>query len=404
MMNGAEMLFWLKKAKPEFEAEMHRSLQFWIRRMQDPVNGGFYGRIDGLNQLYPKADKSVILNTRILWTFSHIARYTSNKNYHEMALRAYDYIIKHFIDKNFGGVYWMVDYKGEPVNKRKQVYAQAFAIYALSEYYLCSKDEKSLQYAKDIFRHIEHYSFDAIKNGYMEAFTEEWEEIDDLRLSEKDANEKKTMNTHLHVMEAYTNLYRVWPDEELQRQLRNLLLVFFDKFINSRAHFQLFFDENWNRKSAEISFGHDIEGSWLLCEAAEVLDDKIFIEKARAIAIKMTDAVIKEGLDSDGALMNEADEHGITDSDKHWWPQAEALVGFMNAWEIKPEPKYVDALKNNWQFINKTLLDQENGEWYWRSNKIGTIITSEDKAGPWKCPYHNNRAMMELIRRIDHFK
>ncbi|MBL3655775.1 AGE family epimerase/isomerase [Fulvivirga sp. 2943] len=403
-MQDADTLFWLKEAKPEFEAEMHRSLSFWVQRMKDTVNDGFYGRIDGLNQLYPKADKSVILNTRILWTFSHIARYTSNKTYHEMARRAYDYIINHFIDKNFGGVYWMVDYKGQPLNRRKQLYAQAFAIYALSEYYLCSKDEKSLDWAKDIFRHIEHYSFDALKNGYMEACTEQWGEIDDLRLSEKDANEKKTMNTHLHVLEAYTNLYRVWQDEELARQLRNLLLLFFERFINYNGHLELFFDENWNLKSSEISFGHDIECSWLLCEAAEVLNDKIFIEKARGTAVKMVDAVMKEGVHTDGALMNKVDNNGIMDSDKHWWPQAEALVGFINAWEINPDPKYIEALKNNWKFIKKTLLDKEDGEWHWRSNKIGTIIKSEDKAGPWKCPYHNNRAMMELIRRIEHLK
>ncbi|UII19262.1 AGE family epimerase/isomerase [Fulvivirga ligni] len=391
----------LSKLRSEFEEELHRSLLFWIRRMQDPVNNGFYGRIDGCNKLHPQADKAVILNTRILWTFSHIANFYPDHGYQEMAERAYSYLLQHFDDVDNGGVFWMVDQKGKPVNKRKQIYAQTFAIYAFSEYYALTRDEESLKKAIDIFQLIEKHSFDQDQNGYLEAFTESWEEIDDLRLSEKDANEKKTMNTHLHVLEAYTNLYRVWPNEILKKQLNNLTELFLAQFVQDNAHFGLFFNENWQLKSSEISYGHDIEGSWLLCEAAEVLDYNNLIEKCRANALSMVEAVLVKGVDHDGAILNEADEHGITDSDKHWWPQAEALVGFMNAFQINREQKYINALVANWTFIKKHLLDYENGEWHWKVDKSGKIQLDEDKAGPWKCPYHNSRAMMELIRRID---
>lgn len=390
----------LSRLRSEFEEELHRSLLFWIRRMQDPVNNGFYGRIDGCNKLHPQADKAVILNTRILWTFSHIANFYPDQGYQEMAERAYNYLLQHFDDVDNGGVFWMVDQKGKPVNKRKQIYAQAFAIYAFSEYYALTRDEESLKKAIDIFQLIEKHSFDKDQNGYLEAFTESWEEIDDLRLSEKDANEKKTMNTHLHVLEAYTNLYRVWPNVILKKQLNNLIELFLTQFVQDKAHFGLFFNENWQLKSSEISYGHDIEGSWLLCEAAEVLDDNNLIEKCRANALSMVAAVLAKGVDHDGAILNEADEHGITDSDKHWWPQAEALVGFMNAFQINREQKYINALEANWTFIKNHLLDYENGEWHWKVDKSGKIQPTEDKAGPWKCPYHNSRAMMELIRRI----
>lgn len=376
-------------------------LLYWMDKMVDYEHGGFYGRRNGHDQLEEKAPKGVILNTRILWTFSAAARILRNPDYLDTARRAYEYLIKHFIDKQYGGVYWMVNYQGTPLHTKKQIYAQAFAIYSFVEYFLACGDPHALEEAQKLYQLIERHSFDTKLNGYLEAFDRQWSLLDDLRLSEKDANEKKTMNTHLHVLEAYTNLYRCWKEPDLAHQLKSLIVTFKEKIVNKHWHFDLFFNENWEVQSHEISFGHDIEGSWLLYEAAEVLGDATLIEEVREIAVRMADVSIREGLDADGGILNEANRHGqLTDTDKHWWPQAEALVGYVNAWQLTGDQRYLEKAKNVWSFIKQHLVDVSHGEWFWRVNRTGAVNYDEDKAGPWKCPYHNGRAMLELIQRL----
>ena len=387
--------------KEEFRNELLSNiLPYWANRMVDEENGGFYGRRDGYDHLEPKADKAIILNTRILWTFSHAVVVLDDRNFKRVADRAYQYITKYFLDLNAKGVYWMVDYQGKPVNTKKQIYAQAFAIYAFVEYFKASGKKESLEHAIDLFRLIEKYSFDTQENGYLEAFDREWNLLDDLRLSDKDANEKKTMNTHLHVLEAYTTLYQAWKDPFLAKQLKNLIILFRDKIVSKTRHFNLFFDEHWNVKSHEISYGHDIEGSWLLVEAAEALGDKKLLQEIRELCLAMVEETLQHGFDEDGGLMNEANQQGLIDSDKHWWPQAEALVGLVNAWQLSANDKYLEAAIRNWRFIQDKLIDKEFGEWFWRVNRKGEINRTEDKSGPWKCPYHNGRAMLELINRL----
>jgi cellobiose epimerase len=384
-------------------------LPYWINKMTDQSNGGFYGRRDGYDVLDVQADKGVILNTRILWTFSNAVNVFSDaglkgvpatKQYQDTADRAYTYLMKHFTDQEKGGVYWMVDYKGKPVSTKKQIYAQAFAMYALSEYFLMSQKEEALKAAIQLFYLVEQYSFDANLNGYYEAFDRHWNLLTDLRLSDKDANEKKTMNTHLHVLEAYTNLYRCWKDPLLKKQLHNLLYVFRDKILDEKFHFQLFFDEQWTVKSHEISFGHDIEGSWLLYEAAAVLGNEDLLEEMKILSVKIADAAIREGMDNDGGLMNEGGHKGVCDTDKHWWPQAEAIVGLANAWQITGDAHYLAKAERVWQFIREYLIDKENGEWHWRVSRSGNVYREEDKAGAWKCPYHNGRAALEIMKRL----
>lgn len=391
-MELRESLLVLKK---EMYDELTRNiLPYWTNKMVDTEYGGFYGRRDGHDQLVEQAPKGVILNTRILWTFSQAARQVSGE-YLPVATRAYHYLITYFFDKEKGGVYWMVDHTGQPVETKKQVYAQAFAIYALTEYYLATRQTESLEKAIQLFEYVERYSFDPSYNGYLEAFDRDWNLMEDLRLSDKDANEKKTMNTHLHVLEAYTNLYRCWPDSQVKKQLVNLIELFRDKIVSSDFHFKLFFDEQWNVKSEEISYGHDIEGSWLLFEAAEVTGEETMIEEMKALSVKMVDVAVAEGLDRDGGLMNE--KH---DADKHWWPQAEALVGLINAWELTSKKEYFFTTIKVWDFIKTKLVDKEFGEWFWRVDSAGQVNYDEDKAGPWKCPYHNGRAMLELMKRL----
>lgn len=385
----------------EFSAEARRILEFWITRCVDKEHGGFYGRIDGNDELHPRADKGVILNTRILWSFAAAGHILGEQEYQQMADRAYNYLLKHFLDESEGGLYWMLDYRGLATQTKKQIYAQAFGIYALTEYHLLTSHPPALELAIDLFNLIEKYSYDPIRGGYLEAFSRQWELLEDLRLSEKDANEKKTMNTHLHVLEAYTNLYRLWPDNTLRQRLTELTGLFLDRIIEPKTHhLRLFFGDDWTLKSQLTSFGHDIEAAWLLTETAAVLGEPEMLTSVKAAAIKIADTTLAEGMDVDGGLWNETEPPEYFDTNKHWWPQAEAMVGFFNAYQLTTAPQYYEAAVRCWNFIKKFIIDYQNGEWRWGVTGNGIPMISEDKIGPWKAPYHNTRACLEMMRRV----
>jgi mannobiose 2-epimerase len=391
----------LEVYKAELSHELSRILDYWIKYTPDEVNGGFIGRIDSDENVVAGSPKGSVLNARILWSFSATYNLNKNEEYLIYADRAYQYIINHFIDKEHGGVYWTVDYKGNPLDTKKQVYAIAFTIYALSEYYRASGNEDAKTLAIDLYNLLVKHSYDPIKTGYFEAFTRDWQPISDLRLSAKDANEKKTMNTHLHVLEAYTNLYRIWPDEGLKAQITGLLDNFTDHIIDTQTnHLGLFFDEDWNQKSNTVSYGHDIEATWLLQDAAAVIGAGPILDKIKQLNIGITEATLK-GLDNDGGLWYEyepAEDHLI--KEKHWWPQAEAMIGFYNTWQITGDEKYLQLSIKNWKFVKSKIIDTKNGEWVWGIDDRGNLMPGEDKAGLWKCPYHNSRACIEIITRI----
>lgn len=388
--------------KQQLEDELTQNiLPFWMRKMKDAVNGGFYGQMDGNDRVNQLAPKGAILNARILWAFSAAYNSLKDPKYLETASQTKDYIFEHFFDREFGGTYWCLEYNGNPLDTKKQIYSQAFFIYALSEYYLASGDEKCRDEAIELFRLIEKISFDREQNGYFEAYSRDWQLLDDLRLSQKDSNEKKTMNTHLHILEAYTNLYRIWKNDTLACQLRNLINIFLDKIIDPQTfHLNLFFDENWTCKSSITSYGHDIESSWLLYEAAVELHDSELTEKTKQICLRIVDAA-KEGLHPDGSLIYEKDNAtGHTDFDRHWWPQAEAVIGFYNAFELTGNSHYLLNFTECLYFIQSNLVDHINGEWYWSIKSDGTVNRDDDKAGFWKCPYHNGRMCLEIIKRV----
>ncbi|MEV5027240.1 AGE family epimerase/isomerase [Paenibacillus sp. LPE1-1-1.1] len=390
---------WLASIKQELESNI---LGFWMKHTVDEKNGGFYGYITRDLTVNPEAGKSLVLNTRILWTFASAYRITGNDSYLKIADRAYEYVNEYFADPVFGGLYWMVDASGQPAETKKQVYGQAFAIYAYSEYYRATGSEAALKQAIELFHTLECYSYDNQFKGYFEALTREWQETDDNSLSEKDLNEKKSMNTHLHVMEAYTNLYRAWKSDELRSKLKELIEITIKHIIHpDKAQFILFFDEQWNYKSEHISYGHDIEGSWLLVEAAEVLGDEELLAEAKEIAIRMAEAVLNEGVDADGGLLNEAGPEGLIDTHKDWWPQAEAVVGFYNAYQMTGEEKYREAAVRSWAFIERFIVDKEHGEWHWSVKRDGSPSDNVQKVSPWKCPYHNGRACFEMIERLN---
>jgi mannobiose 2-epimerase len=383
----------------EFENELKNNiLPFWAGKMPDEARGGFIGRVAGDGTVMPDAPKGAILNARILWTFAAAFRHFGNPVYLDMAGRAKQCLLGSFWDQTNGGVYWKIDCQGRPIETKKQVYAQGFALYGLSEYARATGDAVALQKSVDLYHLIERYSFDALKNGYLEAFTADWKAIGDMRLSEKDANEKKTMNTHLHILEPYTNLYRVWPSDELEKSLRNLIGLFLDVFLDQDGgHLRLFFDEDWNSKSSVISYGHDIEALWLLSEAASVLGDAGLSERVTAVARRIADAVAG-GILPDGSLMYEADQAtGHTDTERHWWVQAEAVVGFSYAARMLGDNRYAAIAAACWSYIKNHLVDSAGGEWFWSIKADGSVNRYDDKAGFWKCPYHNGRMCMEMI-------
>jgi len=391
----------LENYRKDLEHELFQILGFWQQNTIDKTNGGFYGKIDNDNKIFKEAPKGSVLNSRILWTFSAAYNLTKNTECLIIAERAFRYIKDFFIDKEFGGVYWTVDYKGKPLDTKKQIYALAFAIYGLSEFYTSSKNEEAKELAIELYNTILKYSYDNKNGGYIEALTRDWKPIADLRLSKKDANEKKSMNTHLHVLEGFANLYRIWTDEKLKERITELIYIFLNHIIDPKTHhLVLFFDDEWNVKSDIVSYGHDIEAAWLIQEAAEIIVNKQILEKVKQVSVQIAEAAT-EGLDRDGGLWYEFDVgKSQLIKEKHWWPQAEAMIGFFNAWEITNNEEYLDKSVLSWQFIKEHIIDKKNGEWFWGINKDNSVM-NEDKVGIWKCPYHNGRACIELIKRID---
>lgn len=376
-------------------------LRFWLDKMVDQEHGGFYGRIDGHEHLHADAEKGAILNARILWAFSAAYRVLGDKTYLEAASRAKHYIIDHFIDPEYGGVYWSLDCNGKPLDTKKQFYAIGFAIYGMSEYARATGDAEALKVAIDLYRCIEEHALDHEYNGYIEAMTRDWQPIADMRLSELDANYPKSQNTHLHIIEPYTNLYRVWKSDELKASLHNLIDIFTDRILNPETHhLDLFFDMDWKRGAGALeSYGHDIECSWLIHEAALVLGDAEVLKKVEPI-VEMVAKASEKGLNADGSMVHEANlDTGYVDSDLHWWVQAEAVVGFFNIYQYFGDESALQKAQHCWTYIKENLIDEENGEWHWSRRKDGTLNLDDDKAGFWKCPYHNSRMCLEIIER-----
>lgn len=379
-------------------------LPFWPRHLRDP-KGGFFGLIHEDLRVEHEAPRGAVLAARILWTYAAATRLVAPA-WLATADWALTDILTRFWDQDEGGLYWMLDSHGAPVSPRKQTYAQAFGIYGLAEYYRATGSMEALQKAKALYRLVEQHCYDPDARGYFEARGRAWQVLDDVRLSEKDRNAPKSMNTHLHVLEAYTNLFRVWPDEGLKARLRELLAVMLDRIVDPRGHFRLFFESDWAPIGDTVSFGHDIEGSWLLPEAADVLGDPGLIARARLAAVQMAEAAKEHGLDADGSMFYEADGEGrIINDTKHWWVQAEAVVGFTNAFEITGREEFLAAAQRSWAFIAKFIVDRVHGEWHVKTSRDGTAVTeAEDQdavlAGPWKCPYHNARLCYEVTRRL----
>ncbi len=372
-------------------------LEFWIEKMRDP-NGGFYGEMRADGTIDTAAERGSILCARILWSFSAAYRTGGKSEHLEAAKWAKEYLLEKFYDREFGGIYWSLSANGTPLNTKKQFYAIGFAIYGLSEYSRATGDSESLEYAKELYRTIEKYAYDTQSGGYIEARTREWGEIEDMRLSERDENYPLSMNTHLHIIEPYTNLYRVWRDEELRTSIDRLIAIFTDRIYNPESgHLSLFFDMDWMRSSNTISYGHDIEASWLIYEAAMVIDHPELEGRIKDITRRIGDVSI-QGIVEDGSMVSELEQSGHLDTDRVWWTQAEAVVGLLWLWHFHGgEQRYYDLAIKCWNYTKENIIDHSGGEWWWSRDINGNTKVSEPKAGFWKCPYHNSRMCLEAI-------
>jgi mannobiose 2-epimerase len=384
------------------EADLRRNiLPFWIERVTDRAGGTFLGSLT--NDLTPdrSAERGALLTTRILWTYAAAYRQYRDPAYLAMADHAHADLMTRFHDRDHGGFFWSVAADGSVQRDRKQVYGQAFAIYALSEYHAATGRREPLDQAIAVFRLIEAHAREHRHGGYLEAFDRRWQPIADVRLSAVDQNDPKSQNTHLHIMEAYTNLLRVWPDAGLRRAQTELLEIMLGRIVDpATGHLGLFFAGDWSPRSDKISYGHDIEAAWLLTEAAEVLGDQSLIDRIHPLAVKIAEVTLAEGIDADGGVFNLGGPGGIVDPVKEWWPQAEAVIGFLNAWKISGQEKFLAAALRTWSFIETHLIDRQNGEWFRGVTRDGRVLADQLKVSFWKCPYHNGRMGLEAVRRL----
>ena len=405
----------LTKYRQIFGDELHNNiLSYWKKYGVEKDGNGFYGAVDLDNNPVPASNKTSVLNARILWTFAAAARRFPGKGYEEMAHKAYRVISEDFADREYEGYYMELDSGNKVANDIKHTYAQAFVIYSLSQYYEFNPAKEVINKIQEFFYFLDRKTKDPHHPGYLESFTREWELYEENRMA--DNNEPKSMNTHLHVLEAYAAVYKVWKDELVKKRLTELLELFIQKIIREDGHLGIFFTEDFSEtesSKAICSFGHDIEASWLLWEAAEILNDPQILKTIKPLLLRMAEAVWREGVDRDGGLFLESTRHGShVRTNKHWWLQAENLVGFMNAYQLSGEPKYWDTVKLAWDFIDSHVIDHKGGEWFTKVNRLGEPYLTEPeddpspyyrndwKIDPWKCPYHNGRAMMELFDRL----
>lgn len=394
--------------KAEVKEEFFSILDFWLKHSVDLKNGGFYGTIDGQNQ--PKeTDKSVVATARILWSFSTAIHFINNspelasysyllKDYKQLCNRAFTSLKDNFWDAKNKGVYWSVNAQGHKSEGKKLMYGHSFYVYGMSEYYRATGFKPALEMAQKCFETIIEQSYDSKEGGYIEAYNEDWSETDDYILSK--GVSRKSMNTHLHLLECFANLYRVDQSEDVHFHLKHCLEIMLDHIIGkNKTRMTLFFSEDWTPQTKVISYGHDIEASWLVLEAAEILGNEHLIERCKEVCLPMArDAA--EGIQPDNGMIYEFDpETGHGNFSRDWWVMAEAMVGFYNAYQMSGKSHYLEKSENCWAFINDYLIDHENGEWYGGVNPK-LEITNPTKGSPWKAPYHNARACMEIYKRI----
>lgn len=372
-------------------------IPFW-ERLKDEENGGYYGYLDYDLKLDKKAEKGCILNSRITWFFANAYTVLGEKELLDYAKHGYEFMKHHCIDWEKGGVFWSLDYEGHPKDTTKHTYNQAFSIYALSSYYEASGDKEALQIAKELFQLIEEKCTD--EQGYLESFNRSFEPEKNDKLSENGVIAEKTMNTLLHVFEAYTELYRVSKDKQVKERLEWILDIFAAKVYNPVLHRQeVFFDKDYHSLIDLHSYGHDIETAWLIDRGVEILGEAKYEARMTPVTKILTSEIYQKAFD--GHSLAAECEAGVVLKNRIWWVQAEAVVGFLNGYQKdSTHTEYLEAAKAQWKFIKEYVMDKRKGsEWYWEVNPDGTPIENRPIVEPWKCPYHNGRMCLEVIKR-----
>lgn len=370
-------------------------LPFWSRMVRE--DGSFPGRIDIYGVADSAAPISAVMAFRMLWMFSSVSRHLDDEHSGMMADRLYGYATRTFVDGVNGGVWWSVSPDGQVLSDKKQSYALGFAIYALSEYALLRGSAEAKGLAMRLFDCLEEKAWDSEDYGYVEALSSDWTPLEDVRLSEKDMNAVFTMNTHLHILEPYTNLYLLTNDGRVADAVARLLDIFHSHIYNEESgHLGSFFSSEWKRLDSEISYGHDIEASWLICEAADAIGvaDHVYHDLADRLVLACED-----GFRDDGSLVYRYDA-GCWDEERHWWVQAEAVVGLMKMYRRSGDERWLDKCRKVWEYILGNMVDRQGGEWYWSRLSDGSVNMNEDKAGFWKCPYHNGRMCVEMLKEL----
>ncbi|MCR5213345.1 MAG: AGE family epimerase/isomerase [Eubacterium sp.] len=421
----------------EFENHM---IPFW-KHMIDREYGGYYGLLDYSLKLDKNADKGCILNSRILWFFSNAAVRLNDSDYMTFADEAYDFLQKHFIDKEYGGVYWSVSYDGLPSDETKHTYNQSFAIYALSSYYEASKIKASLETAYELFDIVESKCRD--KDGYLEAFNRFFEKASNEKLSENGVEAGRTMNTLLHLMEAYTELYRVDTEDilgkrqEVKDRIVEMLNIFRNKVFNpKKERLEVFFDLDYNTLIDLHSYGHDIESAWLIDRTVDVLNEFSdgrskydMSDITKVLTKKIYEVAFREN-----GMPAECEKGNVLET-RVWWVQCEAIIGFLNGIAYSDEKgmlvditeildselvpdfsseidakasektdntlDYLRAAISIWKYTKEYMIDSRSGsEWFAEVGLDGKPFTHKAILDPWKCPYHNGRMYMEILERL----
>jgi mannobiose 2-epimerase len=374
-------------------------LPFWMKYTRNRENGGYYGLITADMTVHKGAPRGALLTSRILWTFSAAYRLYHDPAYLEMATWAYRDLMDHFRDAESGGIFWEITADGKPRDAHKQVYGQVFGIYALAEYYRATGEKAALAEAISIYTLVEAHAHDRRYGGYFDALDRKWD-----RLAPGQRNllgdAPKSQNSHIHILESYTELLRVWPDPGLLANQRDLIEMTLTHIIDPRTHHLiLFMNEDWTPIGDHVSYGHDIELSWLLVEAAGVVADPALIQRVKPISLDIARVTLAEGVDPDGGVLSEGGPGGYTETNKEWWEQAEAVVGFLNAYQLSGDPRYLQASRHSWDFIQAKLVDRVHGDWTNEVRRDGTPLALP-KVSLWKCPYHSGRSCMEVIERV----
>ena len=394
----------LKQLAVECAKELlNHILPFWLDLRDD--RGGFYGEVTSNLMLHPDAPKGVILHARILWTFSSVYLQTRKQEYLDAARHAYAFLQQAWDPEN-GGFFWTLTPDGEPLEKDKYTYCNAFCIYSLCVFSEAAQEKRALELARKTASVIESHC--ACKTGYGEAYTHDWLPIINEHLSEHDLHPSRTMNTTLHLIEAYTELYRLTKDAEIGEKLHSLLQLTADRIYNA-AHNRLdvFFDSQFRSLGDVDSYGHDIEASWFFGYACECLGDQELKKRFQEINYALAKHVCDTAL-HDGALYSECYQKA-DDKTRIWWVQAEGVIGFLNAARTAEETYHDTEQADSfyrcalriWNYIKTYQINKKNGgEWYAETDETGKPKGEHEMAGLWKCPYHNSRMCLEVIQRV----